>query len=131
VREPAGIQVFLSSFRATCADAGSAVDNTRSLAGYHPPGLKGFRGSGLRNGRPYVSRRLPPTLMLRGSVVGTSESFIHHPTNDRSWPFSASVITFTSVCYWLIYSNCCNCSFFINGVKINPSSTPETENGFE
>jgi hypothetical protein len=35
----------------------------------------------------------------RKSAQGTSESFMHHPANDRSWPFSEAQDALLSVCF--------------------------------
>ena len=45
----------------------------------------------------YVDARLLMLLPKVKVAMGTSESFMHHPANDRSWPKIASDEVFASV----------------------------------
>ncbi len=38
--------------------------------------------------------------MTRGSALGTSESFMHHPASDRYWPEGEVNLGFLNGSYW-------------------------------
>ena len=63
-------------------------------------GCNGAKRSPKNGSWPTVIGRLQPNAAdPRMSALGTSESLMRHPANDRSWPKIAAGKEFASVCF--------------------------------